>query len=260
MSPTRSFRPSAIGLCLLVSPAVAIEPGEKPDTPQLPGVPWVVHDGTRPQPKAVAPAGALAVAPPSDATVLFDGSDLGAWTGNWKVVDGVMVASPGDIETRESFGAIQGHVEWRIPAGREVNGQSGGNSGIFLMGRYEMQVLESHGNETYPDGQAGAMYGQYPPLVNASLPQGEWQSYDFIFLPPLYEAGEVTRPATLTLIHNGVVVQAGRAYQGPTAHKALASYPESHPESAPIRLQWHGDPIEFRNIWVRSIDGSDPEE
>lgn len=257
MTPIRRCPPSVLLLFASALSAGAIEPGEKPDTPQLPGVPYVVHDGTRPQPRVVATGGAVTVAPPSDATVLFDGSGLDAWQGGWKVVDGAMVASPGDLVTKQSFGAVQGHVEWRIPAGRAVKGQTGGNSGIFLMGRYEIQVLQSHDNPTYPDGQAASMYGQLPPLVNATAPQGEWQSYDFVFHPPHYEGGELKRPATLTLFHNGVVVQDGEAYLGPTEHKTLASYPQDHPASGPIRLQWHGDPIEFRNLWVRPIGERD---
>jgi len=236
---------------------MAIEFGEKPDTPQLPGVPYVVHDGTRPQPPTVATAGAVAVRAPEDAKVLFDGSGTDAWNGKWEVRDGILVASPGDLVSKDSFGAIQMHLEWRIPQGREVVGQGGGNSGVFLMGMYEVQILQSHGNKTYPDGQAGSMYGQKPPLVNASAPQGEWQSYDILFHPPEYEGGKVTKPALLTLLHNGVVVQHAQEYLGPTQHKKLASYPKQHPETGPLRLQWHNDPIEFRNIWVRPIGGYD---
>lgn len=224
-----------------------------PDGPKLPGVPYVVHDPARPQPPVVEPAGAVVVKPPSDAIVLFDGKSLDAWTPGWVIKDGAMVATAKDIETKQSFGAIQMHFEWRLPAGRKVDGQTGGNSGVFLMGLYEVQVLQSNGNPTYPDGQAGAMYGQLPPLVNATLPQGEWQSYDLSFEPPVYENGKVVKPAKLTLWHNGVVVQNGESYLGPTEHRKLASYPDKHPETAPLRLQFHGDPMEFRNMWVRPL-------
>lgn len=224
-----------------------------PDGPKLPGVPYVVHDPARPQPPVVANGGAVAVRPPSDATVLFDGSSLDAWSPGWVMRDGVMVAAEKDIVSKESFGAVQLHVEWRCPAGRKVNGQGGGNSGIFLMGIYEIQVLQSHGNPTYPDGQAGAMYGQLPPLVNATSPQGEWQSYDITFVPPVYEGGKVKTPAKLTLFHNGVCVQNGEAFIGPTEHRKLASYPAEHPVTGPLKLQFHGDPIEFRNMWVRPL-------
>ncbi|TAE77163.1 MAG: DUF1080 domain-containing protein [Verrucomicrobia bacterium] len=233
--------------------------GVKPGTPEIPGTAWQVHDGTRPQPVVVETAGALSVKAPSDAKVLFDGSSLDAWTAGgdkpapWIVKDGVMIANQADIRTKESFGPMQLHLEWRIPAGREVNGQSGGNSGVFLMGMYEVQVLQSHTNRTYPDGTAGALYGQTPPLVNATAPQGEWQSYEILFHPPKYEGGKVAEPATVTVIQNGVVLHHSRRYMGPTQHRQVATYPENHPATGPIGLQFHGDPIEFRNIWVRPI-------
>lgn len=228
-------------------------------TPQLPGVPYRVHDGSRPQPRVVENAGAISIAAPGDAKVLFDGKSAAAWTSNgkdahWKVENGTLIASRGgDIQTRDHFGAIQLHLEWRLPAGRPVNGQGGGNSGVFLMGLYEVQILQSHNNPTYPDGQAGALYGQLPPLVNATTAQGEWQSYDIFFEPPVYENGKLSKPAKVTVIHNGVVVQHGESYMGPTSWRALASYPGNHPETGPIRLQDHGDPVEYRNIWVRPL-------
>ncbi len=228
-----------------------------PDGPKLPGVPYVVHDPARPQPPMVTTGGAISVKPPSDAIVLFDGKSLDAWTPGWKVIDGSMVAAGNDIQSKQSFGAIQMHFEWRMPAGRKVEGQGGGNSGVFMMGLYEVQVLQSHKNPTYPDGQAGAIYGQLPPLVNATSPQGEWQSYDLAFEPPVYEGGKVVKPAKITLFHNGVVLQHGESYLGPTQHKSLASYPPTHPESAPLRLQYHGDPVEFRNMWVRPLGKRD---
>ena len=233
-----------------------------PDDPKLPGVPYVVHDPARPQPPVVVPAGAVVVKPPSDAKVLFDGTSLDAWTTDggkpaWIVKDGAMIANGKDIQTKESFGAIQLHFEWRCPAGRPVDGQSGGNSGAFIMGLYEVQVLQSHNNPTYPDGQAGALYGQLPPLVNATLPQGEWQSYDVAFEPPVYENGKVARPAKVTVIHNGIIVQNGESYLGPTQHRTLASYPDNHPETAPLRLQFHGDPMEYRNMWIRPLGKRD---
>ena len=223
------------------------------DGPKLPGVPYGVHDPKRPQPPIVETGGAVSVKPPSDATVLFDGKSLDAWTPGWEIKDGLMVAAGTDIQTKESFGAVQMHFEWRLPAGRKVDGQSGGNSGVFLMGLYEVQILQSHNNPTYPDGQAGSMYGQLPPLVNATAPQGEWQSYDLAFEPPVYENGKMVKPAKLTLFHNGVCVQNGESYLGPTEHRKLASYPDKHPVSAPMQLQFHGDPLEFRNMWVRPL-------
>ena len=235
-----------------------IEVGTKPDTPKLPDSDYVVHDGTRPQPRQVKTAGAVSVQAPADAKVLFDGTNLDAWNGAWEIKDGVMVATgPKGIGTKEKFGDIQLHIEFRVPAGREVSGQKGGNSGIYLMGKYEVQVQESHTNKTYPDGQAAAMYGQYPPLVNPATPQGEWQSYDIIFEAPVYKDGKNVEPAYLTVLFNGVVVHHRKAYQGPSTHKKLTSYPDSHPEKGPIHLQWHSDPIEFRNIWVRELGDYD---
>lgn len=236
----------------VIGVAIAVEVGEKPNTPKLPDVPYVVHDGTRPQPRKVGSGGAIEVKAPSDATVLFDGSNTDAWKGNWQVKDGVLVASPGGLSTKESFGSCQLHLEFRVPADREVKGQKGGNSGVFLMGRYEIQVGESFANQTYPDGQTGAIYGQTPPLVNSSTPQGEWQSFDIIFDAPVYEDGKVVKSGEVTVLHNGVLLHHGRQILGPTSHKKLAKYPDNHPEAAPLNLQWHGDPIEYRNIWIRS--------
>ncbi|MEM9079905.1 MAG: DUF1080 domain-containing protein [Verrucomicrobiota bacterium] len=226
--------------------------------PKLPNVPYTVHDTTRPQPRKVTSAGAVPLAAPSDAKVLFDGSNTDAWTGGpWKIENGILIASPGNILTKEKFGDCQVHLEYRVPANRKVVGQKGGNSGIFLMNRYEVQIGESHSNYTYPDGQAGAIYGQYPPLVNPATPQGEWQSYDIIFKAPVYKNGKMQTPAQMTVLFNGVVVQAAQNLQGPTMHQKLTSYPDNHPAEAPIRLQWHSDPIEYRNIWVRPLGQRD---
>jgi hypothetical protein len=231
-------------------------------TPPIPGTPYRVHDASRPQPPQIKSAGASVVPAPGDAKVLFDGGALDAWTvrgeaATWKVEDGVLIASPGDLQSKESFGKVQVHLEWRIPVGRKVDGQGGGNSGIFLMGMYEVQILESHTNKTYPDGQAGALYGQKPPLVNPATPQGEWQSYDIAFEPPVYEDGKLAAPAKVTVLHNGVVVQHGEAFMGPTQFRKVANYPQEHPTAGPLRLQFHGDPIEFRNIWVRPLGARD---
>ncbi|MGJ8644666.1 MAG: 3-keto-disaccharide hydrolase [Luteolibacter sp.] len=231
----------------------------------IPGTPYKVHDMERPQPRIVESGGAVSIAPPSDATVLFDGTNLDAWTSGgkdplWKIEDGVLVAVKNYLDTKEKFGAIQLHLEWKLPKGIEVNGQKGGNSGCFLMGLYEVQILQSNNNETYPDGQATALYGQLPPLVNATSPQGEWNSYDITFIPPVYEGETVVSPAKVTVIHNGVVVQNGESFIGPTGHKNLAKYPKKHPETGPIRLQFHGDPMEFRNIWVRPLGERDKAE
>ena len=231
-----------------------------PESPVIPGSTYTVHDTTRPQPRKVESAGAVSVPAPSDAKVLFNGTDTKAWNGKWTVKDGILIASKGRLKTKEQFGDCQVHIEYRIPADRKVDGQGGGNSGVFLMDKYEVQVLESHTNETYPDGQAGAMYGQYPPLVNPATPQGEWQSYDIIFKAPVSKDGKVVTPAQVTVIFNGVVVQAAQDYLGQSTHKRNATYPKNHPAKGPLSLQWHSDPIEFRNIWIRDLGEYDQQE
>lgn len=236
-------------------------PGIKPTTPEIPGTPWRVHDGTRPQPTTVKAAGALTTPAPEDAVVLFDGSSTDAWLSvkddapcPWEIVDGVLIAKAHSIYTKQEFGDVQVHLEWRIPSDRKVNGQGGGNSGIFLMRLYEIQILQSHDNQTYPDGTAGAVYGQTPPLVNATLPQGEWQSFEIAFKAPRFnDDGSLKKPAMVTVVHNGILVQNATEIMGPTVFRKLASYPENLPEKAPLLLQWHGDPVEFRNVWVREL-------
>lgn len=228
------------------------------DTPLLPDGKHRVHDLNRVKPRVVETQGAVQVPPPADAKILFDGSNLDAWKDpKWIIKDGLLVANERDLLSKDKYGDLQVHLEWRIPAGRKVNGQTGGNSGIFFMNRYEVQILQSHKNVTYADGQAGAIYGQYPPLVNATAPQGEWQSYDIVFIAPRYENGEMTEPAKLTLFHNGVLLHNAKPYQGPTKHKNTTGYPKNHPAEDIIRMQWHGDPIEFRNIWIRGVGDYD---
>lgn len=230
------------------------------DTPFLPGSRWRVHDASRPHPPVVTP-GERPGAPPSDAIVLFDGSSLDAWRAagtddepaRWRLVDGAMeVNGTGSIETREAFGDVQLHVEWRTPTPPEGESQGRGNSGVFLMGRYEVQVLDSYENVTYADGQAAALYGQRPPDVNASRPPGVWQSYDIVFLAPRFEGERLVEPARITVFHNGVLVHHDRPFLGPTRHRTL---PEStpHPPKGPIQLQDHGNPVRYRNVWVRRL-------
>jgi len=227
------------------------------DTPLLPGQKWHVHDGKRPQPPVVTP-GATNRDAPSDAIVLFDGRDLSQWTGNdgaarWLVEDGHMtVNGTGDIATREKFGDCQLHIEWATPAKVEGDSQARGNSGVFFFGRYEVQILDSFDNETYPDGQAAAIYGQTPPLVNASRGPGEWQSYDIVFIAPRFNGDKLVSPARVTVFHNGVLVQHDVALLGATRHKAKPEY-APHDESGVIRLQDHHNPMRFRNIWIRRL-------
>lgn len=229
---------------------------------------WPIHSTERPQPPVVRTAAVTSVAPPSDAVVLFDGTSLANWRSTdstkaggggvgakWKVADGYMevVAGTGSIETTRGFGDAQLHVEWRAPVPAVGEGQERGNSGVFLMGRYEVQVLDSHDNKTYPDGQASAVYGQYPPLVNASRPPGEWQAYDIVFRAPRFAAdGELLSPARMTVFHNGVLVHDDVTLTGPTGHHQRPPY-ALHPEKLPISLQDHGNPVRYRNIWIREL-------
>jgi hypothetical protein len=230
---------------------------------------WPQHDLTRPQPEIVTP-GTFSTQnapgkPPSDAIVLFNGMDLSAWksakTGEpptWKVEKGYMevVKGSGMIETRQGFGDCQLHIEFRTPTPARGKSQGRGNSGVFFMGgRYEVQILDSYENETYPDGQAAALYGQYPPLVNASRPPGRWQVYDIVFEAPRFDGdGKLLKPARVTVFHNGVLVQHAEELIGPTANKRRPPY-EAHPDRLPISLQDHSNPVRFRNIWLRELKG-----
>ncbi len=223
---------------------------------------WPIHDESRPLPPVVDPGPAPAPAPvPSDAIVLFDGRDLSQWTSakglpaGWQVRDGYMevVKNAGDIRTKRGFGDCQLHVEWATPSPASGSGQDRGTSGVFLMNLYEVQVLDSFGNKTYADGSAGAIYGQYPPLVNASRKPGEWQTYDIVFRAPRFDqAGSLVSPARMTVFHNGVLVQDSEELTGPTANKARPPY-KAHADKLPISLQDHGHPVRYRNVWIREL-------
>lgn len=230
------------------------------DTPMQPDGLWRVHDGTRPQPAIVTP-GPMAgfAAPPSDATTLLGPTgDMSAWQQvdggpvTWAVENGIAQTGKGTIETKASFTDVQLHVEFATPTQVRGEGQGRGNSGVYLAGLFEIQVLDSYNNPTYPDGQAAAMYGQFPPLVNASRPPGEWQSFDITFTAPRFEGETLKSPAVVTVLHNGVVVHNARPFWGPTAHRIVGTYV---PVSArgPIRLQDHSNPVRYRNIWVREL-------
>ena len=225
---------------------------------------YAVHDLSRPRPPVVAPPARIGE-PPADAIVLFGGeeSDLANWQkgdgddATWMVVDDYMVVpkKAGAIRTREVFGNCQLHIEWSTPVGvpEKVTGQKRSNSGVFLVGPYEVQVLDSYGHETYADGQAAALYGQHPPMVNACRAPGEWQSYDIAFMRPLFdENGTCIRKARITVFHNGVCVHNNLEIEGRTSHKKKAKY-SPHPDEGPIQLQDHGNPMRFRNIWVRRL-------
>ena len=199
--------------------------------------------------------------PPSDAIVLFDGRNLSRWQSadstpaKWKVIAGCAEVAPGtgDIQTREQFGDVQLHIEWATPAVPKGDGQERGNSGVFLMGQYEVQVLDSYENKTYYHGQAGSVYKQYAPLVNASRKPGEWQTYDIIFRAPKFdEQGKVVDRARITVVHNGVLIQNNVEIYGITYNDRPAIY-IAHPSLLPLRLQDHGNPIRYRNIWIRRL-------
>lgn len=243
--------------------------------------PWIYTEVDKDVP-AVEPGRTIADAP-SDAIVLFDGSDLSEWektpfgegvrmdrtehflahyrksesaeAAAWKVEDGAMIAGmkQGSIATKRAFGDMQLHIEWMVPVLEGEDGQNYGNSGIFLMGLYELQVLNSHENETYANGQAGSLYKQHVPLVNASKAPGQWQSYDILFTAPRFsEKGTLVNPALVTVLHNGVLIQHNAVLEGPTVFIGK-SYYAAHPPKLPIVLQDHDNPVRFRNIWAREL-------
>jgi hypothetical protein len=235
------------------------------DTPIIPGQKWKVHDIDRPRPRAIDPGTPSTQdhpgRPPSDAIVLFDGKDMSQWqwpAKGWKLENGyIEVTGKGpSLETRQPFGDIQLHVEWTTPPNPPRTGQWRGNSGIILMGRYEVQVLDSYDAATYADGQAAAMYGQFPPLVNASRKPGDWQFYDIIFEAPRFEGARLTKPPIVTVLHNGVVAQNHQAFVGQMAHRIHKPF-EPHGPEAPLVIQNHDVPVRYRSIWVRKLVGYD---
>ena len=231
------------------------------DTPMQPDGTWHVHDPARPQPPVVTPGSFSQMAPPpSDAIVLFDGSDLSHWLDKksggpalWTVENGVAVSAKGDIMTTNKFGDIQLHLEFREPSPGQGEGQGRGNSGIYFMGLYEIQILDCYINKTYADGATGGLYGQHPALANACRPPGEWQTYDIIFTAPRFGAdGAMVLPAYVTVTLNGVVVQNHQAYRGATNWRSPGQYSAHDPE-LPLSLQYHNNSVSFRNIWVRPV-------
>src|SRR5882724_5338481 len=236
------------------------------NTPIVPGTQWHVHDPNRPQPEVVAPGNFSTQEspgkPPSDAIVLFNGTDVSEWRNQkgepalWKVEKGDLVESKGDIFTKKEFGDIQLHVEFQCPTPKG-NSQERGNSGVFLMGKYEVQVLDSYQNPTYADGTLGALYGQHPPLANVARPPGEWQVYDIVFHPPHFdENGTLKSTAIATVFLNGVLIQDHQSYDGPTGWKILGHY-SPQPATGPISLQDHNNVTHFRNIWVRPLKAAE---
>ena len=235
------------------------------DTPIIPGSNWHVHDGARPQPRIVTPA-AVHGGLPSDAVMLFDGTSLEGWTSardegspaGWKVENGYaeVVPGTGDMKTKAVFGSCQLHLEWAEPEVVKGDGQGRGNSGVFLMELYEIQVLDCYHNPTYADGATGGIYGQCPPLVNACREPGAWQCYDIIWVAPEFDGDSLVSPAKVTVIHNGVLLHHAMELQGPTQHRNTAHY-TPHESEKSLKLQDHGDLVRFRNIWYRPLTGYD---
>lgn len=245
--------------------------------------PWAASEQWQPVPQKVTPG--VYTSAPSDAVILFDGSDLSAWRkstlnyavnmaqakpiiqlrekqlkkddraqAEWHIQDGTMVVNPGSgaIETLMPYGSVQLHIEFLCPTDPGKKDQAYSNSGVFFMSLYEIQVLNSHNNDTYVNGQAGSLYKQHPPLVNASKPSGEWQSYDIVFNAPVFDGDKLISPATVTALHNGVLIQNNSELKGPCIYIGEPSY-IAHPDKLPLILQDHGDKVRYRNIWLREI-------
>lgn len=224
------------------------------DTPKLPWCEWLVHDCDRPAPKRVDPgkAGPPASAP-ADAIVLFDGKDLSQWQpSDYKLENGCLVAGNKILKSQPEFGDAQIHVEWMCPPNFEGPWYNRGNNGVLLMGLYEIQIFDSFNEKIYPDGQAAAIYGQTPPLVNVSRPPGEWQTYDIIFTAPMFADGKLAKPARVTMLHNGVLVQLDAEIYGETGHRIVPQY-KNQISKGPLAFGGHGCPVRFRNIWVRPL-------
>jgi len=234
-------------LCALGVAAAALASNAAVEAAEyLSGIEWA-------EPAVVDPGGPDKA--PSDAVVLFDGTDMSQWTGadQWVVADGAVTAGPGNVRSKAEFGDCQVHLEWAAAAEVTGKGQGRSNSGVFLMDRYEVQILDSYENTTYFDGQCGAIYKQHPPLVNACRKPGAWQTYDIIWKAPRFDdAGELVSPAYITVLHNGVVIQNHFELEGDTPYNRAPSY-QAHPDKGPIMLQYHGNPVRFRNIWVREL-------
>lgn len=244
----------ASGLMVLAIASSHILGGITQGEEYLNGIKW--------EPPAVVTPGAMDAQPPSDAIVLFSGDDLSQWKNgeNWSVDNGIAYSGKGKIVTKQSFGDCQLHIEWKAPQPVKGSGQGRGNSGVFLMDRYEIQVLDSYDNETYHDGQAGAIYKQTPPAVNAMRPPSQWNSYDIFWTAPRFDDdGKLISPAYITALHNGVLILNHFELKGDTPYSRPPSY-TAHPPEGPISLQDHGNPVGFRNIWVRPFKTAQGEQ
>lgn len=240
------------------------------EAPLIPGTRWQVHDLRRPPPRRIAANPEYCrdpVAAPEGARRIFDGSDFSGFVmthpEEWRIENAQLVPAnrvPNRLPSRERFLDVHLHVEFLLPADSTAHWQYRGNSGVFLMERYEIQILDSWDNPTYPDGQGAALYGQRPPLVNASRPPGLWQCYDIFFAPPRFDARRLLEPARVTLLHNGVVVHNNAAFLGPTKFARIGEY-EPHADALPFTLQDHGDgsaPVRFRNVWALPLPAVEP--
>jgi hypothetical protein len=253
---------SCVGLAMILTVMITTQPFASPQEAQQQ---WGPNDRNRPEPAIITPGTESTQAqpgrPPSDAIVLFNGKDLSNWEevkggpAKWTVGKGYFATAPnsGDIRTKDSYGDSQLHVEWSTPNPPKGKDQDRGNSGVFLHGLYEIQVLDSYDNVTYADGEAAAVYGQYPPLVNAARKPGVWQMYDIVFHGPRFDAnGNLTRHANVTVFYNGVLVQDHVDIMGPTSHHERPPYKPT-PEKLPLRLQDHHHPVRYRNLWIREL-------
>jgi len=248
------------------SPGRFNQPVGYSDTPVIPEQKWKVHDIDRPIPRQVTP-GALPTNPPSDAIVLLDGKNLDQWTfsgkrggapAQWKLENGYMQVanSAGDAVTKEKFGDMQLHIEWASPLEILGSSQMRGNSGVIIMSRYEIQVLDSWDNPTYADGQAGAIYGQWSPLVNAIKKRGDWNYYDIFWEAPKFEGEKLVKNPYVTVMHNGVLLHHHQKVVAPMAHRTVAPF-KAHGAEEPLMLQDHNEPVRYRNIWARKLRGYD---
>jgi len=224
------------------------------DTPIQPWSGFHVHDADRPAPRRIDPGPFTASTPaPADAIALFSGKDLSHWqSNNWRVVDGRIEAAAGNLTTKQSFGDCQIHLEWMTPTNFNGHMFDHGNNGVLLMGLYEIQIFDSFSEKLYPDGQAAAVYGQTPPLVNVCRKPGEWQSYDIFFIAPKFADGKLVQPARVTVVHNGVLVQNHQEIFGATMHRELPAY-KQQVSAGPLTLAGHNCPVHFRNIWLRQL-------
>jgi len=224
------------------------------DTPKLPWCGYLVHDPDRPAPPHVNPGPApVPGSAPTPAVVLFDGKDLSQWQpSDWRVVDGCIEAVTGNLTSKESFGDCQIHVEWMAPANFQGPWYNQGNNGVLLMGLYEIQIFDSFNEKIYPDGQAAAIYGQTPPLVNACRPPGQWQTFDIVFSAPVFDASKLVKPARVTIFHNGLLAQWNEEIHGDTGHRILPEY-QHKVSKGPLVFGGHECPVRFRNVWVRPL-------